>query len=271
MRIAIYHVDSFSGRIFHGNSAAVCLLQRWLPDETLQAVAAENNLSDTAFLIPKGREWAIRWFTPQKEYDLSGNAALAAAYVLFEKIEPGRSQVNFYSAIGELAIFREGQLLSMVFPRRPPAPCRAPPALARGLRRTPVEVLRSRDYIAVFESEEEVRALEPDLDQICHLDAMGLIATAPSKNADFVLRFFAPRIGLAEDPATGSVHSSLVPYWAARLGRTDLRAIQVSSRGGEIHCTDHPDAVIIAGRAVIYLEGSIEIPDEMADRPNSSQ
>src|SRR5574342_564458 len=261
MRLPIYQVDAFASRVFAGNPAAVVPLAAWLPDATLQAIAAENNLSETAFLVPEGGEWAIRWMTPEVEVDLCGHATLASAHVVFERLDAGRRRVVFRSASGEPAVRRDGDRLAMTFPRRPAETCPAPPALARALGRAPLAVLRSRDYLAVLPGEEEVRGLAPDLAAVRELEAQGLIVTAPGRSADFVSRYFAPQAGIPEDPVTGSAHSTLVPYWSARLGKGDLHGLQVSRRGGDLFCRDLGHAVEIAGRAAMYLEGTIEVPD----------
>lgn len=261
MRIPIFHLDAFADRLFAGNPAAVCSLPRWLPDETLQAIAAENALSETAFLVREGEEYAIRWMTPTVEVDLCGHATLASGHVVFEKLEPGRSRVTFRSAkSGELAVTKEGNHLSMVFPRQPPQRCPAPAGLLQGLKHSPREVLSAGKLLAVFGTEAEVRALDPDMAAIARLPADGVIVTAPGRDVDFVSRYFAPHAGIPEDPVTGSAHCLLVPYWSERLKKKQLRARQVSRRGGELFCHDRGDAVVISGRAVIYLEGSIEVP-----------
>lgn len=260
MRLPIFHVDAFADRLFAGNPAAVCPLPRWLPDETLQAIAAENALSETAFLVREEAEYAIRWMTPLVEVDLCGHATLASAHVVFEKLEPGRSRVAFSSKSGLLAVTKEGNHLSMVFPRHAPRRCPAPPGLIQGLKHSPREVLSAVNLLAVYGTEAEVRALEPDMAAIARLPAEGVIVTAPGRDVDFVSRYFAPRAGIPEDPVTGSAHCSLVPYWSERLGKKQLRARQISRRGGELFCHDRGDAVVISGRAVTYLEGTIEVP-----------
>jgi predicted PhzF superfamily epimerase YddE/YHI9 len=257
VRVPIYHVDAFADRVFAGNPAAVCPLERWLPEGTLLAIAAENNLSETAFLVPEGDGYHIRWFTPEMEVDLCGHATLASAQVVMETLRRGQGSVTFRSRSGDLLVTREGDLFFMVLPRHPPERCEPPLSLLRGLRRAPVQVLRSRDYLAVFGAEEEVRALEPEMEPLRALDAEGIIATAPGREADFVSRYFAPRSGITEDPVTGSAHCALTPYWSVRLGKRELRALQVSRRGGELLCRDRGDAVVVAGRAVRYLEGTI--------------
>ncbi len=267
MRIPLYQIDAFTDRVFGGNPAAVCPLRRWLPDATLLAIAAENNLSETAFLVRQGGDFAIRWFTPVVEVDLCGHATLASAHLVLERLEPSRREVVFRSRSGALRVERRDSGLRMVFPRHPASPVEPPPELARAIGRTPRETLRARNLMAVVDTEDEVRALAPDLAAVAALDAPGLVVTAPGRSADFVSRFFAPREGIPEDPVTGSAHCTLVPYWSSRLGKKDLVARQVSRRGGVLRCEDLGDAVAIAGRAALYLEGTIEVPAEREMTP----
>jgi predicted PhzF superfamily epimerase YddE/YHI9 len=258
VRIPIHQVDAFAPRVFAGNPAAVCPLAAWLEDGVLQAIAAENNLSETAFVVRDGGGLAIRWFTPATEVDLCGHATLAAAHVLFAA-EPGRGELRFSSQSGELRVRRDGEMLQLDFPSRPPAPVPADPALYAALGAAPRELLTARDRLALYGSETEVRALRPDFAKLAALDLFGVIATAAGTDCDFVSRYFAPGEGVPEDPVTGSAHCTLAPFWAARLGKTSLRARQVSRRGGELHCELSGDRVLISGRAVTYLEGFIEI------------
>ena len=259
MKLPIYHVDAFTGRLFAGNPAAVVPLERWPDDATLQAIAAENNLSETAFLAGGAGEYDIRWFTPTTEVDLCGHATLASAHVILTTLEPGRGEVAFRSKSGPLRVAREGDLFALDFPARPPAPTPVAAALVAALGRRPREAGTARDLLAVFDSEEEVRSLRPDMTLLAGLESFAVCVTAPGREADFVSRFFAPREGVPEDPVTGSAHCTLVPYWSKRLGRSRLRALQVSARGGELLCEDRGERVRIAGRAVRYLEGTIEV------------
>ncbi|WP_224243049.1 PhzF family phenazine biosynthesis protein [Hyalangium gracile] len=259
MRLNLFQVDAFTSHVFGGNPAAVVPLEAWLPDATLQAIALENNLSETAFFVKELEGWRVRWFTPAQEVDLCGHATLGAAYVLFQHVSPGLERVEFASRSGPLVVTREGDWLVMDFPSRPPRPFSAPPALAEALGASPREVLASRDWVAVFDSEAEVRALRPDMARLAALDVFAVTATAPGTDVDFVSRFFAPRVGVPEDPVTGSAHCSLVPYWAKRLGKARLMARQVSARGGELRCEEKGERVLIAGRAVLYLEGHITV------------
>ncbi len=259
MKIPMFQVDAFTDRVFGGNPAAVCLLAGWLPDPVLQNIAAENNLSETAFLVEQADGYALRWFTPKAEIDLAGHPTLAAAHTVFEILKPGGERVLFHSPSGLLTVVKEGRFLSMDFPSRPGQPCGAPAELVQGLGAEPREVLLARDHLAVFDTQEQVRALEPDFSVLAGLESMAVIVTAPGSDRDFVSRFFAPKVGIAEDPVTGSAHCTLVPYWSARLGKKELAARQVSERGGELKCRDRGDRVTLAGQAALYLEGYIWI------------
>jgi PhzF family phenazine biosynthesis protein len=203
--------------------------------------------------------YEIRWFTPAQEVDLCGHATLASGYVVMNLLKPGLDSVRFQSKSGTLRVSRAGELLSLDFPTRNPARCPPPHGLKEALGRVPARTLVSRDVMAVYESEDEVRALEPDMAKLAKLHTFAVIATAPGKKVDFVSRFFAPRAGIPEDPVTGSSHCSLIPYWAKRLGKKRLRALQVSPREGELYCELRGERVSIAGDVVLYLEGSIEV------------
>lgn len=271
MRIPLFQVDAFTGALFSGNPAAVCPLERWLDDDVLQAIATENNLAETAFFVRRpedgetGPAYDLRWFTPACEVDLCGHATIATAWVLFHRGGRGGDRIEFHSKGGVLAVRREGDLLELDFPISEGRPCAPPAALVEGLGTAPLETQRARDYMAVFASADEVRTLRPDLGPLASLDARGVIVTAPGGAAagngpDYVLRFFGPAVGVPEDPATGSAHCTLMPYWAKRLGRARLASHQLSARGGEFVCERRGARVGIAGRAVPYLEGSIELP-----------
>lgn len=257
MRLPLYQIDAFASEVFHGNPAAVCPVEAWPADDVLQGIAEENNLSETAFFLREGEGYHLRWFTPVQEVDLCGHATLAAAYVILEYLEPARQRVAFRTRSGRLEVARDGARLAMDFPARPPEPCEAPEALLEGLGPPPAAVLRSRDYLVVYESEQEIRALAPRMDLLAPVD--WVIVTAPGRKCDFVSRFFAPGAGIPEDPVTGSAHCTLIPYWSARLGKPDLYARQLSPRGGELWCEHHGDRVRIAGHAVRYLEGTITL------------
>ncbi len=263
MRLPIYQVDAFTDAVFAGNPAAVVPLDSWLPDATLQAIAAENNLAETAFFVRRGAGHELRWFTPTEEVDLCGHATLATAFVLATVIEPGRSRWEFATRkAGSLTVTRDGDLFTLDFPSRPPEPMAAPPAgLLEALGGpAPVAVLKSRDLLVVYEDEAAVRALAPDMSALARLDAFAVCVTAPGTGGvDFVSRFFAPAGGIPEDPVTGSAHCTLIPYWAARLGKARMEARQVSARGGVLSCELAGDRVRIAGKAVLYLEGAIHV------------
>jgi PhzF family phenazine biosynthesis protein len=262
MRLPLYQVDAFTGDLFGGNPAAVCPLERWLPDATLQAIAAENNLSETAFFVGDGDSYALRWFTPTVEVDLCGHATLASGFVVMSFLEPEREAVSFRTVkAGTLTVTRNENMLAMDFPARPAAPAAAPAGLLEALGGTPRAVLRARDYLVVYDSAGKVAALKPDFAALAAVkDCWAAIATAPGDNGtDFVSRFFAPAQGVPEDPATGSSHCTLTPYWAERLGKKTLEARQLSQRGGALRCTQNGERVTIAGRAVLYLEGQISV------------
>lgn len=262
MQLPYYEVDAFTDRVFAGNPAGVCIVDRWLPAELMQAIAAENNSSETAFALKEGDHFRLTWFTPAMEVDLCGHATLAAAHVLLREFEPDLDHIVFQTKIDELIVEKRDSLLAMDFPSRMPEPCPPPPPekLIEGLRAEPREVHRSRDYMAVFETEEDVRRLEPDFAKLAELDCLCIIATAAGSKADFVSRAFAPAAGIDEDPVTGSTHCTLIPYWAKRLGKLKLHALQISPRGGELFCEDRGDRCTIAGSAVIYLQGVITVP-----------
>jgi PhzF family phenazine biosynthesis protein len=260
--LALYQVDAFTDRVFGGNPAAVCPLDAWPDDSALQQIAAENNLSETAFFVNEGAEYSLRWFTPMVEIDLCGHATLAAAHVILEHLRPDVESVRFRTMSGTVGVDKRDGLLEMNFPRRAPEPVDPPERLVSGLGYPPVDVLRSsRDYLAVFETEEQVAMLRPNFQVLIGVDCLGIIATAPGREVDFVSRFFEPRAGINEDPVTGSAHCTLVPYWSARLKKRRLHAIQVSNRRGELFCADLGDRVLIAGKAVTYLVGEISVPD----------
>lgn len=259
MKLALYQVDAFTDRRFGGNPAAVVLLRSELPDATLQAIAAENNLSETAFVLAAKDHYRLRWFTPRVEIDLCGHATLGTAHVLFETGAARGDAVRFETASGTLTVSREGGLLCMDFPARPADPIDCPAGLVEALGARPAEVRFARDLMAVFDEEEQIAGLRPDLAGIAALEAFAVAVTAPGRDVDFVSRFFAPKAGIPEDPVTGSAHCTLVPYWAERLGKRKLHALQVSERGGELFCEHLGDRVILRGKVVDYLRGEIEV------------
>lgn len=261
--LQFYQVDAFTDQVFTGNPAAVCPLDAWLPDTVMQAVAMENNLSETAFFVPRGEGFHLRWFTPVSEVDLCGHATLASAHVLVSHLGWEKPGIRFFTASGELIVSVCGDRLEMNFPSRPGEIVPPPAALIEGLGLTPLETRRARDLMAVVATEEIVRKCRPDAKKLGELDVTGVMITAPGGEAgiDFVSRFFAPREGIPEDPVTGSAHCTLIPYWAGRLKKNRLLARQVSSRGGTLFCEFQGDRVTIAGRAVTYARGTISIPD----------
>jgi len=261
MEIAIHHLDAFvTDGVFTGNPAGVCPLADWLPDEVMQKIAAENNLAETAFFVGGNGEYRIRWMTPTIEIDLCGHATLASAHVVFTKLEPGRKDVRFTSRSGPLSVRADGDRLVLDFPSRPPRRLDLQPDVAQALGRPPAELWASRDYLAVFATADEVRGLTPDMALLRRLEPAAVVATAPgSGDVDFVSRFFAPGYGIDEDPATGSTHCMLVPYWSRRLGKRRVHALQVSARGGDLVCDDLGERVTIGGRVAVYLEGKIRI------------
>lgn len=259
MELPIFQVDAFASRLFGGNPAAVVVLPEWLPDELLQQIAQENNLSETAFVVPGGDAFGLRWFTPEVEVDLCGHATLASGHVLFEHGYAAGPEIVFRYQGGTLTVRREGELIAMDFPSRPPKPSRCDASLVSALGATPREVHQSRDLLAVFETQDEIEALRPDLGAIAELDTFAVIASAPGRECDFVSRFFAPGAGVPEDPVTGSAHCTLAPYWSERLGKQKLRALQLSRRRGELFCEVLDSRVRLSGRVVEYLRGHIYV------------
>ncbi|MBN2433460.1 MAG: PhzF family phenazine biosynthesis protein [Acidobacteria bacterium] len=261
MRITMFQVDAFTDRLFAGNPAAVCPLDEWLPDEILRQIAAENNLSETAFFVPADQEFELRWFTPVSEVDLCGHATLATAHVLFRHLGFDRDLIPFRTRQrGRVHVERSGDRLVLDFPAWAPVATKPPASLLAGLAPKPRQVFLSRDYLALYDHEDQIATLVPDYGALSRVDVTGIIVTAPGRESDFVSRFFAPREGIPEDPVTGSAHCTLAPFWAERLGKTELYARQLSPRGGELFCRLSGDRVKIGGRAVTYLEGKIEVP-----------
>lgn len=258
MKVPYFVIHSFTKRRGGGNPAGVCPLERWLDDAVMQSLATENALSETAFFVPRGGQFELRWFTPVSEIDLCGHATLASAWVLFHKLGCSDNAVTFRSKSGELVVRRDRERLALDFPARPAEPCPMPDRVPAVLGATPRETRRARDLMCVFDTEAEVRALRPDFEALRALDLHAVIATAPGSDADFVSRFFAPAVGVPEDPVTGSAHCTLIPYWSNRLGKPSLFARQVSARGGELWCEDRGARVSIGGQATLYLEGMIE-------------
>ena len=261
MQLPIFQVDAFADRVFGGNPAAVCPLEAWLPAPVMQQIAAENALAETAFLVPRGEAYEIRWFTPEIEMDLCGHATLAAAHVLARHGNCDRPSIQFLSPSGLLTVTITETLLTLDFPSRKPEPAVAPAEILAAIAQAPIAVFKARDYLLVFEDEETIRALDPDqrqMDQI-NLDPGGVIVTAPGKDADFVSRFFTPQASIFEDPVTGSAHCSLIPYWSEKLGKDSMQALQLSPRKGQLFCTNAGDRVLIGGQAITYLAGTITV------------
>ena len=259
MKLKMFQIDAFTSRLFGGNPAAVVLLEEKLPDHVMQCIAAENNLAETAFLLPGDEAWGLRWFTPTLEVDLCGHATLASAHVLFGEGLAAGDEVLFNSLGGRLSVRRSGDLLTLDFPVRLSEPIKFGEEYGKALSAQPLEVHAARDHLALFACEADVAALKPDMDLVAKLDAFAVIATAPGDEIDFVSRFFAPKAGIPEDPVTGSAHCTLTPFWAARLDKTELEARQISPRGGELRCTLWGDRVLISGHSVEYLRGEITI------------
>lgn len=259
MKLSIYQIDAFTGEVFGGNPAAVVPLEYWLEDNILQKIAAENNLSETAFFVDRGDFYQIRWFTPQIEIELCGHATLASSFVIMNHINPKLTEVIFGSHSGELKVVRNDEFYSLDFPAHVPEPCEAPENLIRAMNIIPEKIYSSDKYMLVYKTEADVCQVKPYMKLLKELDKLGVIITAPGDDSDFVSRFFAPAVGIPEDPVTGSAHCTLIPYWAKELNKSKLHAFQVSKRGGEIFGINKGDRVTIAGRAVQYLEGSISI------------
>lgn len=258
MKIPLYIVDAFTENRFSGNPAAVCPLSEWLDDTTLQSIAEENNLSETAFFVKSGDGFHLRWFTPKVEVPLCGHATLATAHVLFNHLQYDKDEIVFETMSGNLSVRRDNDLLLMNFPAKKPSVVNTPELLAGGLGVEPVEVLQSPEtYLALYKSEAEIVSITPDFYKFEKLDMPYIIITAQGEKSDFVSRFFAPQVGVPEDPVTGSAHCTLVPYWADRLNKTSLHAIQVSKRRGELFCEYLNDRVQIGGKAVTYAVGEI--------------
>jgi len=260
MKLKLYQVDAFAEKLFTGNPAAVCPLEDWLPDETMQLIAAENNLAETAFCVRSGDNFHIRWFTPALEVDLCGHATLAAAHVLFAHEKQQGDTVRFSSRSGLLSVTKTAAGLQLDFPVDEMEQLPSHEALASALGAPPLEVWKGKtDYMLVYEAQEQIENLQPDFRALARTPARGAIATAPGREVDFVSRFFAPQAGIDEDPVTGSAHTSLTPYWAKKLGRNNLSAMQLSKRGGRLQCTLQNGRVLIEGKAITYLQGTIDI------------
>jgi len=257
--IPIYQADAFTGKLFGGNPAAICPLTEWLPDELMQTIAVENNLAETAFFVKNETGYKLRWFTPEYEIDLCGHATLASAHILFTELGHQGDTIHFETVkAGTLTVKRDGDKYAMDFPSRPPIHIDAPNGLIEALgEKKPLDVLRSRDYFLVYESESDIRDISPDFFALSKMDTVGVIVTARGDNSDFVSRFFAPGAGIPEDPVTGSAHCNLIPYWAEKLNKNKLHAYQLSAREGELWCELKGERVLMSGKAVTYLKGEI--------------
>lgn len=259
MKLDLYQIDAFTSRLFGGNPAAVCPLENWLDDKTLQNIALENNLAETAFFVRNGNEYDIRWMTPVTEVNLCGHATLASSFVIFNFLTPGIDKITFNSKSGKLTVIREGELINMNFPANRPHKVEPPRELLNIFHKEPLEVLFNQSFLVVFEDEETVRNMNPDSKLIEKLDSDGVIISARGNEVDFVSRYFAPQFGIVEDPATGYAHTLLTPYWSEKLKKEKLHAYQVSQRVGEFFCQNLGDRVMLGGKAVFYMKGDIEI------------
>lgn len=259
MQVPIYQVDAFAEKVFEGNPAAVCPLDSWLSDSQMQAIAAENNLAETAFFVQTTEGYDLRWFTPKFEIDLCGHATLASAHVIFEHLNYGADEILFHTKSGPLGVKKQGHLLEMDFPSRPPQAIPTDDLIEYAVGEKPLFVGKSRDILVEVQSQEIVSNLKVNMDFICKLDCVGVIVTARSSEdgVDFVSRFFAPKAGVPEDPVTGSAHSTLIPYWGQKLGKNDMLAKQISPRGGKLWTKWNGDRVSISGKALTYLKGEI--------------
>ena len=262
MKHEIFQIDAFASQPFKGNPAAVVPLESWLPDDVMLNIAMENNLAETAFFVPSEKGYNLRWFTPAIEMDLCGHATLATAYLIFEVLGTKENILRFQTRSGELTVEKKDGRFVLDFPSRPGVPAEAPAGLIEAMGSTPKEILKSRDYMFVYESEADVLSIKPDFNALIKMGVHAVIVTAKGDSSDFVSRFFAPEVGVPEDPVTGSAHCTLIPYWAEKLGKTKLFARQVSSRGGELHCELLGDRVTMAGDAVLYMRGEIYVASE---------
>ncbi|WP_158965364.1 PhzF family phenazine biosynthesis protein [Paraglaciecola sp. L3A3] len=265
MKIKLFQVDAFASNVFEGNPAAVCPLDEWLEDELLQKIAEENNLSETAFFVQSNNHIHLRWFTPQAEVDLCGHATLAAAHVLYQHLAFIESVIRFQTRSGELLVAKSKHGYTMDFPINMPINIEAPSLLLAGLGIEPLDILVADDYLVVLNSEHDVKNIRPDFSKWAELDKRGVIVSAKSEQQDFVSRCFFPRLGVNEDPVTGSAHCQLVPYWAKQLGKTTLLARQISARSGLVNCELLKDRVLLTGHAVDYMQGVINLPNLSGD------
>ena len=255
----IYQIDAFAEEVFSGNPAAVMILSNWLEEATMQKIAMENNLAETAFVVKNEDRYDIRWFTPEVEVDLCGHATLAASHVLFEHEQQAENEIHFYShRSGYLHISKNNAWIQLDFPADELQPITGLTSLERALKASSMHTFKGKtDYMAVFSSEKEVAELNPDFSKLNQIEARGIIVTAPGDDHDFISRFFAPQSGINEDPVTGSAHTTLIPYWSDMLQKKKMKAKQISKRGGEITCEFDGKRVKISGKAVTYLVGEV--------------
>jgi PhzF family phenazine biosynthesis protein len=260
MTLQFYQVDAFTDKLFGGNPAGICPLEKWLPDDVMQKISLENNLSETAFFVKEEDNYRIRWFTPKVEVNLCGHATLAAAHVIYNYLGCDGDKLTFQSRSGILNVSRESELLILGFPANKPQRAALPDDFVQALNITPIQCHRGKeDYLLLYKSQQEIEALFPDFRRLEKTDARAVIVTAPGDKCDFVSRFFAPRVGIDEDPVTGSAHTVLIPFWAEKLNKTEMNALQLSRRGGTIFCRFKGDRVDIGGKAVTYLKGEISL------------
>jgi PhzF family phenazine biosynthesis protein len=261
MKLKKYHIDAFTDKLFGGNPACVIPLNEWLPDDLLVNITKENNLAETAFFVPEASRFHIRWFTPEIEMDLCGHATLATAHVIKQHLNYNEDKIRFTSASGDLEVVFDGDRYVLDFPSRMPLPTSLSSIIEDGLNIQPLEVFQARDYVLRYETEEEILALEPDEYKLRAIDLGhgGIVCTAPGRESDFVSRFFTPGATIFEDPVTGSAHCSLIPFWSEKLGKENLLAFQLSDRKGILICEDKGERVTIAGNAVTYSIGEINL------------
>jgi len=260
MKIKMYQVDAFTGKLFSGNPAAVCILDKWLPEDFMQNIAMENNLAETAFVVKEQENYHIRWFTPKAEVALCGHATLASGHVIFNHLNEKKEEIIFQSKSGELKVRKEGKVLILNFPTDIIHEIEIPSTIAEAIGLHPVGAYKGRtDYMLIYQDQAQIEKIQPDFRKLKQTNARGIMVTAPGKESDFVSRFFAPAVGVDEDPVTGSAHTSLIPYWAKTLGKTEMSAIQLSSRRGYLNCKYLGDRVEIGGKAITYLTAEIDV------------
>ena len=259
MKLTLYQIDAFASKVFQGNPAAVIPLDDWLPEKTMQSIAQENNLSETAFFCQSNNFFDIRWFTPNGEVKLCGHATLASAYVIFNFLNIQSTQISFKSLSGMLNVKKEDDLYTLDFPSQEPEKCEMPTPLKEGLGQENGICFRNEDYMVVFDNEDQIDKISPDFNVLTLLDLRGVIVTSPGKDYDFVSRAFFPKYGILEDPVTGSAHTKLIPYWSKKLNKSELKAKQISKRGGELFCKNKIDRVYISGYAKLYMVGEIQL------------